>query len=64
MRGSGNAGRKGGPRGDLFIVINVKRDAKYRRDGIDLYTDEEITYADAILGVTIKADTVDRKSVV
>merc|ERR1711871_778329 len=59
VRGAGNDGRKGGPRGDLFVVVNVKRDTKFRRDGIDLYTEEHISYADAILGATIKADTVD-----
>merc|ERR1711871_553570 len=61
VRGAGNDGRKGGPRGDLFVVVNVKRDPKFRRDGIDLYTEEEISYAEAILGGTIKADTVDGK---
>ena len=61
VREAGNDGRRGGPKGDLFVVLNVKRDPKYRRDGIDLYTEEEISYADAILGATIKADTVDGK---
>ena len=61
VRGAGNDGRKGGPRGDLFVVVNVKRDPKFRRDSLDLYTEEEISYADAILGATIKADTVDGK---
>jgi molecular chaperone DnaJ len=62
VKDSGNAGRRGGPRGDLFVEIRVKRDPKYRRDGIDVYTEEEISYFDAILGATIKADTVDGKT--
>ena len=61
VRDAGNAGRKGGPRGDLFVQLSVKRDPKYRREGIDIYTDEEITYTEAILGATVKADTVDGK---
>ena len=39
----------------------MKRDPKFKRDGIDIYTDEEISYYDAILGVTVKVDTVDGK---
>lgn len=61
VRGAGNDGRRGGPRGDLFVVVNVKRDEKFERDGLDILTNEEITYADAILGATIKVDTVDGK---
>ena len=61
VRDSGNAGKRGGPRGDLFVQVSVKRDPKFRRDGIDIFTDEEISYVDAILGTTIKADTVDGK---
>lgn len=61
VRDSGNAGKRGGPRGDLFVQVAVKRDPKFKRDGIDIYTDEEISYFDAILGTTIKADTVDGK---
>ena len=61
VRDAGNAGRKGGPRGDLFVQLSVKRDAKFRREGTDIMTDEEISYTEAILGTTIKADTVDGK---
>ena len=61
VRDTGNAGKRGGPRGDLFVQVAVKRDPRFRRDGIDIYTDEEISYVDAILGATIKADTVDGK---
>ena len=61
VRDSGNAGKRGGTRGDLFVQVAVKRDPKFKRDGIDIYTDEEISYYDAILGTTIKADTVDGK---
>jgi molecular chaperone DnaJ len=43
------------------VQVAVKRDPKFKRDGIDIYTDEEISYFDAILGTTIKADTVDGK---
>lgn len=61
VRDAGNAGRKGGPRGDLFVQLSVKRDPKFRREGNDIYTEEEISYTEAILGTSIKADTVDGK---
>jgi molecular chaperone DnaJ len=61
VRDSGNAGKRGGPRGDLFVQVSVKRDPKFRREGIDIYSDEEISYVEAILGTTVKADTVDGK---
>lgn len=61
VRDAGNAGRKGGPRGDLFVQLSVKRDPKFKRDGIDIYTEEEISYTEAILGTTVNADTVDGK---
>jgi len=61
VRDAGNAGRRGGPRGDLFAQVSVKRDPKFRREGMEIYSEEEISYVDAILGTTIKADTVDGK---
>jgi molecular chaperone DnaJ len=41
--------------------VNVKKDAKFKREGTEIYSEEEISYVDAILGTTIKADTVDGK---
>lgn len=61
VRDAGNSGKRGGPRGDLFVQLSVKRDAKFKRDGTEIYSEEEISYYDAILGTTIKADTVDGK---
>ena len=62
VRDAGNAGKRGGPRGDLFVQLAVKRDPKFKREGTEIYTDEEISYTEAILGTTIKADTVDGKT--
>lgn len=62
VREGGNAGRKGGPRGDLFVRLNVKDDPKFRRQGTDIYTEEEIYYTDAILGAKISAATIDGKA--
>ena len=61
VRDAGNAGRRGGPRGDLFVQIRVKRDPRFRREGTEIYTEEEISYVGAILGTTVEAETVDGK---
>ena len=61
VRDGGNAGKRGGRRGDLYVQLSVKRDPKFSRDGADILSNEEISYFDAILGTTVKADTVDGK---
>lgn len=61
VRDSGNGGKKGGARGDLFVQLAVRKDSKFRREGIDIYTTEVISCFDAILGTTIRVDTVDGK---
>lgn len=59
VRDAGNAGKRGGPRGDLFVQLAVKNDPKFSREGTEIYTEEDISYTQAILGTTIKAHTVD-----
>ena len=59
VRGEGDAGPKGGPAGDLYIFLKVKEDTKFRREGPEIYSDEEISYVDAILGASIKTPVVD-----
>jgi len=61
VSGEGNAGLKGGPSGDLYVFINVKKDPKLRRDGINIYSEISISYLQAILGDTVSIDTVDGK---
>lgn len=50
VRGEGDAGQKGGPPGDLFVFLSVKKDPIFRREGMDIYNDISINYIDAILG--------------
>ncbi len=61
VSGEGNAGLKGGPSGDLYVFIKVKKDPKLRRDGINIYSEISISYLQAILGDTVSIDTVDGK---
>ena len=62
MIGKGNAGRRGGPRGDLIVYINEELTSGITRKGNDLYMSHEITVSEAILGTTIKVDS-PKKSV-
>jgi len=55
----GDAGLKGGPPGDLYVYLAVDSDKEFRRDGISIKSDVEISYLQAILGDTIKVNTVD-----
>jgi hypothetical protein len=50
VKGEGNAGRRGAPPGDLIVFIRVKDHSELRREGIDIHSDIEISYVDAILG--------------
>ncbi|KAI8473278.1 MAG: chloroplast DnaJ-like protein 1 [Monoraphidium minutum] len=59
VRSEGSAGTKGGPSGDLYVFINVRDNAEMRREGVDIHSDVEISYLDAILGSQVKVTTVD-----
>lgn len=59
VRGEGDAGPNGGPAGDLYIFLRVKEDTNFRREGPEIYSEETISYLDAILGNSIKTPVVD-----
>ena len=59
VRGEGDAGPKGGPSGDLYVFLSVTADPRFRREGMEIYSDFQISYVDAILGTTLRVPTVD-----
>ena len=61
VAGEGNAGLKGGPSGDLYVFIKVKKDPKLKREGINIFSEVSISYLQAILGDNIEIETVDGK---
>ena len=61
LRGLGNAGPRGGPRGDILVVFEVADDARFERDGEDLYTEVYISYPQLVLGADIDVPTVSGK---
>ena len=59
VRNEGDAGRRGGSPGDLFVVIEVIPDPVLKRDDTNILYTCKVSYIDAILGTTIKVPTVD-----
>jgi len=59
LRGKGNAGRKGAPTGDLFIVVEIKQHDTFIRKGDDLLATVPVNFTQLALGDTIKVPTID-----
>jgi molecular chaperone DnaJ len=60
--GEGEHGRRGGPAGDLYVVVQVRPHAKFRRDGATVFSKFAISYPQAVLGTTVEIDTLHGKS--
>ena len=61
LRGQGEPGEKGGPNGDLYIVISVKPHKLFRRRGYDLQLEIPITFEQAALGTELVVPTLEGK---
>jgi molecular chaperone DnaJ len=59
VKGMGEAGRGGGPPGDLYIEIEVLPHPVFRREGDDIYVEVPITVPEAVLGAKIEVPTID-----
>lgn len=57
ITGEGSAGSGGGPNGDLYVIIRVEPDERFEREGDDLITQIEISFAQAALGEDIVLET-------
>lgn len=58
LRGVGNAGPRGGGRGDILVVFDVADDPRFERDGEDLYTEVLVSYPQLVLGADVEVPTV------
>lgn len=63
LSGKGDAGAKGGPPGDLYLVLRVKRHPTFTRSDSDIASDTQVQFSDAILGCSVTVETVDGPSV-
>lgn len=59
IRGKGEPGTNGGPRGDLMVTVMVERHPIFQRQEYDIFSTEPISFADAALGGTITINTLD-----
>jgi molecular chaperone DnaJ len=58
LRGEGNVGPRGGPRGDVLLVFEVEDDPRFERDGEDLYVETLVTYPQLVLGADVEVPAV------
>ncbi len=64
LRGEGNVGSRGGPRGDVVAHLEVQEDERFRRDGDDLLAEAPVTFSQAVLGARITVPTVEGETAV
>jgi len=57
LRGQGAAGARNGPSGDLLVMIEVKDDERFERDGDNLIHDLPLSFSQAALGLTATVPT-------
>lgn len=61
IRGQGNAGKNGGPAGDLLITITVRPHELFRREGTSVLCEAPITFTQAVPGAELEIPTIDGK---
>jgi molecular chaperone DnaJ len=59
LAGEGEAGRNGGPPGDLYVEVHVREHPIFERDGAHLSCEVPIGFATAVLGGKIEVPTLD-----
>lgn len=60
VRGQGGLGERGGPNGDLLIVVTVRPHKLFRRDGDNLYISMPLTFVQAALGADLDVPTLGK----
>jgi len=59
LRGEGDAGKKGGVSGDLFVVVNVLSHPIFKRRGYDILADITVPYTKLVLGGKVKVPSLE-----
>ena len=63
LSGQGEVGTKGGPRGDLYIVVSIRNHSLFTREGYDVYLEMPVSFSQVALGGEIEVPTLDGKVV-
>ncbi|MFM7707412.1 MAG: DnaJ C-terminal domain-containing protein, partial [Gammaproteobacteria bacterium] len=58
LSGEGEAGRNGGPAGDLYVEVAVRPHPIFDRDGDDLHCEVPVSFATAVLGGSVNVPTL------
>ena len=64
LREEGEPGRKGGPRGDLYVFLHAQPSDVFERDGADLHLEVKISFVQAALGCEIEIPTLAGTTVI
>ncbi len=59
LGGEGHAGELGGRAGDLYVLVRVRPDPRFVREGNDLISQVDLTITQAALGATVTVPTID-----
>jgi molecular chaperone DnaJ len=62
ISGKGNAGERGGPSGDLIILIEEEAHKELQRDGLSVAYDLHISFSDAVFGMQVEVPTIDGRA--
>jgi molecular chaperone DnaJ len=59
LSGEGHAGVLGGRAGDVYVLVRVKADPRFVREGNDIYSQVDLTIVQAALGATVTVETLE-----
>jgi len=62
--GNGEAGFRGGPSGDLYVVLHVQAHSIFQRDGDDLLCEVPVSFIQAALGAEIEVPALDGRATI
>src|SRR6187455_3885192 len=62
LSGKGNAGERGGPAGDLIVLIEEEAHKELQRDGLNVAYELHISFPDAVFGIQVEVPTIDGRA--
>jgi molecular chaperone DnaJ len=61
LRGQGNAGKNGGPAGDLLVGVRIKPHSQFQREGTTVLYEHPVSFYQAAMGAELEIPTIDGK---
>src|SRR5438552_1443762 len=59
LTGEGHAGALGGRAGDIYVLVRIRPDERFVREGNDIFSQVDLTVVQAALGTTVSVETLD-----